>query len=52
MARHDSLNLTQEEIDRAFSTGDWGRQFPPVLTFAMASQVHRRQVRRSARGHQ
>ena len=39
MARHDSLNLTQEEIDRAFSSGDWGKQFPQVLTFTMASQL-------------
>jgi len=38
------LNLTQEEIDRAFSNGEWAKQFPPVLTYETAGQLINRSV--------
>ncbi len=34
----DNLKLTDAEIQRAFS-GDWAREFPPVLSVAQAAKL-------------
>lgn len=39
MAKSRKLKITQEEVTRAFSTGDWSVKYPPILTVVQAAEL-------------
>ncbi|HWL10743.1 MAG TPA: helix-turn-helix domain-containing protein [Planctomicrobium sp.] len=39
MAGKDALRISKDEIANSFATGEWGNQFPPILTVDQAAEL-------------
>ncbi|WP_298865608.1 excisionase family DNA-binding protein [uncultured Gimesia sp.] len=39
MAERQTLKITQEEVTRTFSTGEWAVKYPPILTVDQAAEL-------------
>lgn len=39
MSKRQNLKITQEEVTRTFSTGEWAGKYPPILTVVQAAEL-------------